>query len=55
MIFLNFEHPTLQGVGNGGHGTQGVALGSELVGLSARAGPQIGLPRTIFIDLIFQF
>ena len=26
-----------------GHGTQGVALGCELVGLSARAGPQIGL------------
>ena len=25
------------------HGTQGVALGSGLVGLSARAGPQIGL------------
>ena len=23
-----------------GHGTQGVALGYELVGLSARAGPQ---------------
>ena len=45
----------LQGVGNGGHGTQGVALGWGLVGLSARAGPQIGLPRTIFIDLIFQF
>ena len=40
----------LQGVGNGEHGTQGVALGSELVGLSARARPQIGLLRTIFID-----
>ena len=26
-----------------GHGTQGVALGSVLVGLSARAGPQTGL------------
>ena len=26
-----------------GYGTQGVALGYELVGLSARAGPQIGL------------
>ena len=26
-----------------GYGTQGVALGSELVGLSARAGPQTGL------------
>ena len=26
-----------------GHGTQGVALGSGLVGLSARAGPQTGL------------
>ena len=25
-----------------GHGTQGVALGSGLVGLSARAGPQTG-------------
>ena len=25
------------------HGTQGVALGSGLVGLSARAGPQTGL------------
>ena len=26
-----------------GHGTQGVALGSVLIGLSARAGPQTGL------------
>ena len=26
-----------------GHGTQGVALGSGLAGLSARAGPQTGL------------
>ena len=26
-----------------GHGTQGVALGRELVGLSARAGSQTGL------------
>ena len=34
----------LQGVGNGGHGTQGVALGWGLVGLSARAWPlTIGL------------
>ena len=32
----------LQGVGNGGHDTQGVALGCGLVGLSARARPQIG-------------
>ena len=38
------------------HGTQGVALGYGLVGLSARAGPQIGLFRTtISIDIIFQF
>ncbi len=36
-----------------GYGTQGVALGYELVGLSARAGPQIGLFRTISIYLIF--
>ena len=28
---------------NGEHGTQGVALGSGLVGLSARAGPQTRL------------
>ena len=33
----------LTGRRNGEHGTQGVALGSGLVGLSARAGPQIGL------------
>ena len=39
-----------------GHGTQGVALGYGLAGLSARAGPQIGLFRTtISIDIIFQF
>ena len=38
-----------------GHGTQGVALGYELAGLSARTEPQIGLFRTIFIDLVFQF
>ena len=38
-----------------GYGTQGVALGYELAGLSARTEPQIGLFRTISIDLIFQF
>ena len=43
----------LQGVGNGEHGTQGVALGSELVGLSARTGPQTRLFRTISIYLVF--
>ena len=32
----------LQGVGIGEHGTQGVALGYGLVGLSARERPQIG-------------
>ena len=31
----------LTGRRNGEHGTQGVALGSELVGLSARAGPPV--------------
>ena len=36
-----------------GHDTQGVALGYELAGLSARAGPQIGLFRTISIYLTF--
>ena len=35
------------------HGTQGVALGYELAGLSARAGPQIGLFRTISTYLTF--
>ena len=35
--------------------TQGVALGYELAGLSARTEPQIGFFRTIPIDLIFQF
>ena len=35
-----------------GHGTQGVALGYELVGLSARAGPQTGLFRTIFFWIL---
>ena len=29
-----------------GHGTQGVALGYELVGLSARTEPQMGFFRT---------
>ena len=33
----------LTGRRNGEHGTQGVALGSGLVGLSARAGPQTRL------------
>ena len=37
------------------HGTQGVALGYGLVGLSARAGPQKGFFRTFFPNLIFQF
>ena len=33
-----------------GHGTQGVALGCELVGLSARAGPQTGLfPHNLYL------
>ena len=45
----------LTGRRNGEHGTQGVALGYELAGLSARTEPQIGLFRTISIDLIFQF
>ncbi len=45
----------LTGRRNGEHGTQGVALGYELAGLSARTEPQIGLFRTIFIDLVFQF
>ena len=36
-----------------GHGTQGVALGSGLVGLSARTGPQTRLFRTISIYLVF--
>ena len=33
----------LTGRRNGEHGTQGVALGYELAGLSARAGPQTRL------------
>ena len=33
----------LQGVGDGDNGTQGVALGWRLAGLSARAGPQTEL------------
>ena len=45
----------LTGRRNGEHGTQGVALGYELAGLSARTEPQIGLFRTISIYLIFQF
>jgi len=36
-----------------GHGTQGVAMGSGLVGLSARTGPQTRLFRTISIYLFF--
>ena len=36
-----------------GHGTQGVALGYGLAGLSARAGPQTRLFRTISTYLIF--
>ena len=43
----------LTGRRNGEHGTQGVALGYEPAGLSARTEPQIGLFRTIFIYLIF--
>ena len=35
------------------HGTQGVALGYGLAGLSARAGPQTRLFRTISTYLIF--
>ena len=35
-----------------GHGTQGVALGSGLVGLSARAGPQTEFFRTFSTYLI---
>ena len=45
----------LTGRRNGEHGTQGVALGYELAGLSARTEPQIGHSRTISIDLIFYF
>ena len=45
----------LTGRRNGEHGTQGVALGYELAGLSARTEPQIGLFRTISIDLIIYF
>ena len=43
----------LTGRRNGKHGTQGVALGYELAGLSARTEPQIGLFRTISTYLIF--
>ena len=57
-FFLDFEHPTCKGKSMGerltftfaltgrrewGHGTQGVALGYGLAGLSARAGPQTRL------------
>ena len=57
-FFLDFEHPTCKGKSMGerliftfaltgrrewGHGTQGVALGCELVGLSARTRPQTRL------------
>ena len=52
VLMLTFA---LTGRRNGEHGTQGVALGFGLVGLSARAGSQIGLSRTIFIDSIFPF
>ena len=38
LLFITFA---LTGRRCGEHGTQGVALGSELVGLSARAGPPI--------------
>ena len=52
VLMLTFA---LTGRTNGEHGTQGVALGYELAGLSARTEPQIGHSRTISIDLIFQF
>ena len=39
-LFFTFA---LTGRRGWGHGAQGVALGSELVGLSARAGPQTEL------------
>ena len=45
----------LTGRRNGEYGTQGVALGYELAGLSARTEPQIGLFRTLPMDLILQF
>ena len=48
LIFQDFEHPTLQGAGAVRTLTQGVALGSGLVGLSARAGspvcPELAAP-----------
>ena len=36
------------------HGTQGASLGYGLAGLSARAGPQIGHPKTIPTYFIFE-
>ena len=39
-----------------GHGTQGVALGYGLAGLSARAGPQTGLfPHNLHLTKYFNF
>ena len=39
-----------------GYGTQGVALGWELVGLSARAGPQTRLfPHNLHLLIFFGF
>ena len=39
-----------------GHGTQGVALGYGLAGLSARAGPQRGLfPHNLHLTKYFNF
>ncbi len=39
-----------------GHGPQGVALGWELAGLSARAGPQTGLfPHNLYLTKYFNF
>ena len=46
----------LRGRREWGHGTQGVALGYGLAGLSARAGPQTGLfPHNLHLTKYFNF
>ena len=52
---LIFTFP-LQGVGDGGHGTQGASLGSGLLGFQPAQGRRQGTPKTIpHLLLIFEF
>ncbi len=51
---LIFTFP-LQGVGNGGHGTQGASLGSGLLGFQPAQGRRQGTPKHPPTYFIFEF